>query len=106
MRLRIPIMILLSSKLPVPKPGQSPLSPNQPGQTRRSAPDYGKLLIFHVFGARSMRLQRIISCLTMGAALARPPPPQALERLCPPAAKRGTLSGGDFPTVRLTGTER
>jgi hypothetical protein len=53
-----------------------------------------------------MRLQRILSCLTVGAALVCSLPAQALERLFPPAAKRGTLSSVDFPTVRLNGTER
>jgi len=53
-----------------------------------------------------MRLQRILSCLAVGAALACSLPAQALDRLFPPVAKRGTLSNVDYPTVRINGAER
>jgi hypothetical protein len=51
-----------------------------------------------------MRSYRILSCITLGLALAAPA--QALDRLFPPQAKRGELSNVDFPTVRINGAER
>ena len=51
-----------------------------------------------------MRSYRIVSCITLGLALAAPA--HALDRLFPPQTKRGELSNVDFPSVKINGAER
>ena len=55
-----------------------------------------------------MRSHRILSCLSLGLALALAfaAPAHALDRLFPPQTKRGELSNVDFPTVKINGAER
>jgi len=54
---------------------------------------------------RSRRiLPCIVSCITLGLALAAPA--HALDRLFPPQTKRGELSNVDFPSVKINGAER
>jgi hypothetical protein len=51
-----------------------------------------------------MRSYRILSCITLGLALAAPA--HALDRLFPPQTKRGEMSNVDFPGVKINGAER
>jgi len=51
-----------------------------------------------------MRSHRILSCFTLGLALAAPA--HALDRLFPPQTRRGDMSNVDFPSVKINGAER
>lgn len=53
-----------------------------------------------------MRAHRLLPGLALAAALVSSLPAQALERLFPNTAKRGTLSTVDYPTIRIDGTVR
>ena len=51
-----------------------------------------------------MRSYRIVSCITLGLALAAPA--HALDRLFPPQTKRGEMANVDFPNVQINGAAR
>ncbi|MBK4733455.1 hypothetical protein [Noviherbaspirillum pedocola] len=53
-----------------------------------------------------MRAHRILPGIALAAALFSCLPAQAMERMFPNTAKRGTLSTVDYPTMRMDGAVR
>jgi hypothetical protein len=55
-----------------------------------------------------MRPRSILRCIALAIALisSLPAQAQAPQRMFPPAARRGTLSTVDYPTIRMNGTVR